>query len=261
MAGPSKVGWLSGSAVSVAGFAVGDRVAALTITTSGGYSDVVTAAAPLVAAIPAGLDPATAAATCTNTVTAVAALQRVSEPTGRSVLVHAGAGGVGYQFAQVARVLGASHVAAVVGSAAKADEATHLGYDAVYLRHHLDEVPTQAWDVIVDPVGGAATQAAADHLAPFGILLRVGNASGAEAVGVDSMRLWLSGTTVAGFNLGAYTAAHPEQVGRHLRHSLTLVADGSVAVPVTRQVSLPEAKHALSDVLAGTTTGKVVIAL
>lgn len=256
----------------VSGFGIGQRVAALTITTSGGYADVVVADARLVAPIPEGLDAATAAATCANTVTAVSALSLLSGgATGdagddgvlaeRSVLVHAGVGGVGSQFGQVARALGAARTAAVVGSQSKAQVAERLGYDESFLRDRLQTIPDGSWDIVVDPVGGAATTAGQRHLAPFGTLLRVGNASGADPVAIDSMQLWLTGTSVSGFNLGAYTGAHPDRVGADLRRALDLVASGQVTVDVSRHVTRAQAPDALADVLAGATTGKVVITL
>nr|WP_228069490.1 zinc-binding dehydrogenase [Actinomyces bowdenii] len=245
----------------VIGLSVGEGVAALPIKTSGGYAEVVAVDAGLVAPIPEGLDPATAAATCTNTVTALAALRRLGDITGARVLVHAGVGGVGSQFGQVARVLGADRVGAVVGAKDKARAAADLGYDDAYLRADMTSVPEGAWDLVIDPVGGVATSAGLAQLAAYGTLLRIGNASGAPAVPIDSTDLWLRGVAVAGFNLGAWTALHPQEVGADLRRALDLVAAGRVRVEVTRQVPLERAGHALQEVLDGATRGKVVAAV
>lgn len=240
------------------GLSVGQRVAALPISTSGACAEVVTVPAELAVPVPESLDGAVAAAACTNTVTALVALGRLGGIEEASVLVHAGVGGVGSQFGQVARLLGAARVAAVVGSHEKARAAKDLGYDAVYLREDLAAVPAGSWDLVVDPVGGGATGKALEHLAQFGTLLRVGNASGAPAVPLDSMEVWLRGLRVEGFNLGAWTAARPREVGADLRRALELVASGEVRVEVTRQVPLEQAGYALQEVLDGATRGKIV---
>ena len=253
--GLEVVGTVTGVGEGVGTVSRGDSVAALTMP-GGGFSQEVIVDSRLVVPLPPGLSAATAAATCTNTTTAVSALARVDALSDAAVLVHAGAGGLGSQFGQVARLLGASRTGAVVGSQAKARCAAALGYDDVYLRDDLDRVPEHAWDVVVDPVGGEATRMAARHLARFGTLLRVGNASGAPAVDIDSLGLWLTATTASGFNLGA---ANPEAVGADLHRALTLVASDRVRVDVTRRVSLEEARSALADLLAGGTTGKTVI--
>lgn len=256
--GLEVVGTVTGVGEGVGTVSRGDSVAALTMP-GGGFSQEVIVDSRLVVPLPPGLSAATAAATCTNTTTAVSALARVDALSDAAVLVHAGAGGLGSQFGQVARLLGASRTGAVVGSQAKARCAAALGYDDVYLRDDLDRVPEHAWDVVVDPVGGEATRMAARHLAQFGTLLCVGNASGAPAVDIDSLGLWLTATTASGFNLGALAAANPEAVGADLHRALTLVASDRVRVDVTRRVSLEEARSALADLLAGGTTGKTVI--
>ncbi|RJF43773.1 NADPH:quinone reductase [Actinomyces sp. 2119] len=239
----------------------GHQVAALLMPGGRGCGDVVVAPADLVVPVPADLDPVTAAATCTNTITALAALERIGSLGGARVLVHAGVGGVGSQFGQVARVLGAEHVGAVVGSPSKAQAATALGYDAVYLREDMAQVPTGAWDLVVDPVGGGATRAGLEQVAAFGTLLRVGNASREEPVQIDSLDLWLRGVAVVGFNLGGWALGYPAQTGSHLRRALELVANETVRVEVTRQVPLAQAGNALQDVLDGRTRGKVVAVL
>lgn len=245
----------------VADLTIGQSVAALLITTGGGYAEHVLADARLVTPIPEGMDPAIAAATCTNTVTALAALGQLGPVEGARVLVHAAAGGVGAQFGQVARHLGAATVVGVVGSESKRTTAMALGYDQALLRQDLPRRQPGGWDLIIDPVGGEATAHALDQLAPMGTLLRVGNASGADAVAIDSMALWLQSIGVRGFNLGAFTTLHPERAGTHLRRAIDLVGSGAVAVDVTRRVSFDEASVALGDVLAGRSTGKAVIEL
>lgn len=122
---PNPLPWVPGIEVSgsvralgdgVGGFSVGDAVAALTINNGGGYGQVAVTHADLVTPLPAGMDPALAAAVPSNTTTALLALEKVARlARGEHVLVHAAVGGLGSQFGQVARVLGAGRV---VGSSA-----------------------------------------------------------------------------------------------------------------------------------------------
>ena len=98
----------------VAGFKVGERVAALTIVDSGGYGEVVVADARLVVSLvtlPGGLTLAVAAAAPSNLTTAHLLLSQVARlERGQTVLVHAAAGGVGSALGQTARALGARRV-------------------------------------------------------------------------------------------------------------------------------------------------------
>jgi NADPH2:quinone reductase len=179
----------------------------LTIVASGGYAEVVTAAALVAPLGDAGFE--VGAALPSNSTTAFLVLERVARlERGESVLVHA-AGGVGSQLGQVARLLGAGRVVGTVGSAAKIPAAKAFGYDDVVLR---DEVAgTGDFDVVVDMVGGPTRRASLDRPAPMGRLVVMGNASGAEDVGIPANELWFTNKTVSGFNLAAFSSVAPEK--------------------------------------------------
>ncbi|MEQ0557915.1 zinc-binding dehydrogenase [Amycolatopsis sp. NEAU-NG30] len=240
----------------VEGLAVGQPVAALTIVASGGYAEVVTTSADLVAPLGGtGLD--VAAAVPSNSTTAFLVLERVARlAPGESVLVHAAAGGVGSQLGQVARLLGAGRVVGTVGSAAKIAAAKAFGYDEVVLRDQVAD--TGAFDVVVDMVGGAARRASLDRLAPMGRLVVMGNASGAADVGIPANELWFTNKTVSGFNLAAFSAVSPEIVGRALRRAVAAVAGGDLRVDV-ESLPLADAVQAHRRIESGSTTGKLVL--
>ena len=132
---PSLPGFIPGLEVSgtirglgdgVTGFAVGQQVAAL-LPSAGGFAEIVSAPATLAAAIPEGLSIDVAAVVPVNTVTAHLALTTVARfSPAESLLVHAGVGGLGSQFAHVARALGAGRIDAVVGTATKQEVARSL---------------------------------------------------------------------------------------------------------------------------------------
>ncbi|WP_328315678.1 quinone oxidoreductase family protein [Streptomyces sp. NBC_00388] len=242
----------------VEGLSIGQPVAALTIVDSGGYAEVVVTSADLVAPLDGpGIEMSLAAALPSNSTTAFLVLDRVAriEP-GESVLVHAAAGGVGSQLGQVAHLLGASRVVGSVGSRTKIDAAKSFGYDEVFLR---DEIAGAGeFDIVVDMVGGPTRRASLDRLAPMGRLVVMGNASGAEDIGIPANELWFTNKTVSGFNLAAFAAAFPEEVGRALRRAVLAAAAGDLRVQV-ETMPLEQAVDAHRRIESGTTTGKLVL--
>ncbi|MFJ9472122.1 quinone oxidoreductase family protein [Streptomyces caniferus] len=242
----------------VEGLTVGEPVAALTIVDGGGYGQVVTTSAELVVPLDAydlGLD--TAAALPSNSTTAFLVLDRVARlRSGESVLVHAAAGGVGSQLGQAARLLGAGRVVGTVGSPAKIETARGFGYDEVILRDQL--TGAGEFDVVVDMVGGPARRASLDALAPMGRLIAMGNASGAEDVGISANELWFTNKTVSGFNLAAFSAAFPAAAGKALRQAVAAAASGDLRVQV-EVLPLTQAAEAHRRIESGSTTGKLVL--
>lgn len=235
-------------------------MAALTIVDSGGYAEVVLTSASLVAPLDGsgvGLD--VAAALPSNSTAAFLVLDRVAriEP-GESVLVHAAAGGVGSQLGQAARLLGAGRVVGTVGSESKIDIAKGFGYDEVILRDQAADAGE--FDIVVDMVGGPTRRAGLDRLSPMGRLVVMGNASGAEDVGIPANELWFTNKTVSGFNLAAFSAAFPEETGRALRRAVAAGAAGELRVQV-ETLPLDQAAEAHRRIESGTTTGKLVLAV
>lgn len=240
----------------VTGLRVGQPVAALTIVDSGGYAEVVTTSAALVAPLDGldlGLD--VAAAIPSNSTTAFLVLDTVARiAPGESVLAHAAAGGVGSQLGQAARLLSAGRVVGTVGSTSKIEVARSFGYQEVVLR---DQHPS-GFDIVVDMVAGTARRTGLDALNPMGRLIVMGNASGAEDVRIPANELWLSNKTVSGFNLAAFSAAYPEETGRALRRAVAAVAAGDLRLHV-EELTLEQAAEAHRRIESGTTTGKLVL--
>lgn len=111
---------------------------------------------------PASLSFAEAAAAPLVLITAWEALyDRARVQAGQTVLVHAGAGGVGHVAIQLAKLQGAT-VATTVSTPEKADLARSLGAELAILYKQTDFVPAvldwtqgQGVDVVFDTVGGA----------------------------------------------------------------------------------------------------------
>lgn len=103
---------------------------------------------------------------------------------GDTILVHAAAGGVGLILCQWAKYIGA-RVIGTVGSEAKSIIAKQAGCDEVIL-YREEPVAARVWDitegkgvpVVYDAVGKATFTASLDSLAPKGLMVSYGQASG-----------------------------------------------------------------------------------
>ncbi|KNX37933.1 NADP-dependent oxidoreductase [Luteipulveratus halotolerans] len=125
-------GEVSAVGSTVTGFAVGDRVAALSAGVDkalGPYADEVVVPAHAAAALPAGLSPTDAATVPLNTLTAQQALDLLGDPDGRTLLVTGAAGAVGEYAVRLAAARGWT----VTGLARPTDEATVTAAGATHV--------------------------------------------------------------------------------------------------------------------------------
>lgn len=121
----------------------------------GTYAELVSAPERTLTLIPEGVTFEAAAAVPLAAMTAWQALEARMPLEGKSVLVHAGAGGVGSFAIQIAKSQGA-HVTVTCGPG-NVDLVTHqLGADRAvdYTKERFDEVAPGPYDVIVDLIGG-----------------------------------------------------------------------------------------------------------
>jgi NADPH:quinone reductase len=214
----------------VTGFAVGEKVVALSASGTGGYTAVYLAPASLVVSTEGhGIDPALAVSVVPNAAMANVALTRVARlAEGESVLVHGALGSFSAAFPGIAKQLEASRVVGTVRSGKlRAAAATKLPYDRIVDSAELPHaLGGEKFDVIVDPVGSDVRTQSLDLLATGGRLLAAGNASGDWNHQIDSNQLWLGSITVSGFSAGAYLPAHPQVVRPALEAALKAVATG-----------------------------------
>jgi acyl transferase domain-containing protein/NADPH:quinone reductase-like Zn-dependent oxidoreductase/NAD(P)-dependent dehydrogenase (short-subunit alcohol dehydrogenase family) len=162
----------------VEGFKIGDPVVA---TASGALATYVLADARCVALRPRGLSDAQAAALPLVTMTARYALHDLAGLSkGQSVLIHAGAGGVGLAAIQIAQAAGAT-LFATAGSNAKRDLLRGLGVDHVFSSRTLDfeqEIAAvtggRGVDVVLNSLSGNFITASVNVLAAGGVFLEIG---------------------------------------------------------------------------------------
>ena len=257
------VGTIVALGEGVEGLRVGERVAAF--PPAGSYAEVVV----VPVATTYALDPAISdddAASVLMLVTAYNVLSFAGRlAPGESVLVHAGAGGVGSTAIQIARALGAGTIFATVGSEEKRAVARDAGADVVidYRREDfaarvLEATGGRGVDVIADSVAGEIFTAGLTALAPFGRLVVFGMASGTPGT-VRTNELHPSNRAVVGYSSGSYRKLRPEALRPAAEASLRLVAEGKVHVVVGARFPLRDAAEAHRLVESRAGHGKVLL--
>lgn len=231
----------------------------------GALGTTVTVDAAVVVPRPSTIDPVTAAALPVTYQTAWFALERANLTAGRTVLVHAGAGGVGIAAIQLAVARGA-RVLATAGGPAKTAICCDHGAQVAIDYTAEDFVPAvlaatggRGVDVVVDPVGGDVFARSWDCLAFEGRVVAVGAAGGAPPP-VDPLRLMAANATLVGLSWGSqYPWQRASAVESAYQELFDMCASGAVRPPVSRVVSLDEAPAALTELAERRTTGKIIV--
>ena len=251
----------------VSAFAVGQRVFGL--TAGGAQAEYVVAPENHLAAIPANLDFAEAAAIPEVFITAHDALfTQARLRTGESVLVHAAGSGVGTAAMQLARAAGAGAVYGTARTAEKLERARACGLDEGFAvgddpRAFAEAV--RAWtaghgvNVVLDLVGAAYLDANLDALAPRGRMMLVGTLGGAAAPldfrKVMGKRLRITGTMLRARTNEEKAAA----VRRFAAEVVPLLARGHVRPALDSTFPLAGVRAAHERLESNETFGKVVL--
>jgi len=184
---------------------------------------------------------------------------------GETVVVNAAAGGVGSLAVQLAKIFGAGRVIATASSPDKCKLALALGADAAvdssaegYTERVIEANDGRGVDVILDAVGGAVFDAALRALAPLGRLVTFGAASREAGTPVDPTWLMKRNAAVVGFWLTPLLKT-PGAYAEPMAELLDLVAAGRLRPIVGGEYPLAEARRAHEDLLARTTTGKLIL--
>ncbi|MFI5694476.1 zinc-binding alcohol dehydrogenase family protein [Kribbella sp. NPDC051586] len=186
---------------------------------------------------------------------------RAEMAAGEQVLVLGGGGAVGQVAIGAAKVLGASRVVAVARSEASQQRALAAGADEVVAAStEVDQLTAAlgepSYDVVIDPVFGAAATAAARVLAAGGRLVNLGGSSGDEAVFSSSV-LRSRTASVLGYTNNALTA---DQRRDALTAVLQHAAFGAIAV-AHETVTLDEVADAWKRQATGDTAGRLVLTI
>jgi len=183
---------------------------------------------------------------------------------GESVLIQAGASGLGMAAIQLAKRAGAT-VLATASSGAKLARLTEFGLD-----HGINYVETdfiaaareltggRGPDLVVDSVGGRTLQGSMECAAYRGRIISVGQA-GREAFKPDLSLLRPANKTLTGVFLGAELVFHRERVHPMIQGHLQAVADGDLRIEIDRTFPLSRAADAHAYIESRAAFGRVLL--
>ena len=265
--GKLPAGVVSALGEGVQDLKVGDRV--LTMAEQGGYAERIAVPARDCFKLPSAMSFVEAAAMALVYDTAWFALrERARLQTGESVLVLGATGGVGLASIQLAKALGA-RVLAGVATPAKAPLAAGAGADAIVdlskdnLRDTLREQvfhknDGNGVDIVLDPIGGDAFEAALRALAWRGRLVVIGFAAG-RIPSVKTNYLLLKNIEVSGLQISDYRKRTSDLMAQCMQEIFALFEAGKLkpAPIVTRP--LEDFAQALQDVVDRRVAGRVVL--
>jgi NADPH:quinone reductase len=262
--GQEAAGTVVALGAEVVGFRVGDRVA--WNGTRGTYAEFACAPATDLLKIPEAMSFELAAAVLLQGLTAhYLAFDTHAIQAGETVLIHAGAGGVGLLLTQMAKRCG-GRVLTTVSTEQKAELSRGAGADKVILytvESFVEEVKRQTdgdgLPVVYDSVGKTTFEDSLKCLRPRGLLALYGASSGA-APAIDPIRLMAGSLYLTRPTLKDYVRTRTE-LERRAADVFGWVASGELKVRIGARYKLEDAAPAHVDLAGRKTTGKVLLTL
>ncbi len=244
--------------------AAGARVLAIPAFGPGGFAQYTLAAADGVFPVPDAMSFRAASALHITYQTGYLGLHRRAQlQSGETLLVHAGAGGVGSAAIQLGLAAGA-RVIATAGGAQKVEVCRSLGaHVAVDYRSHdlvdavKDATGGRGADVVYDPVGGDTFDRSTKCIAFEGRILVVGFTGGRFA-DARTNHVLIKNYSVVGVHWGMYNLMNPRLVREQHDALVALFEAGLVDPLVSETVTLDEVPAALARLGGRGTWGKVV---
>jgi NADPH2:quinone reductase len=247
----------------VTGLHVGDRIIA--IAAWGGMAEKLAADASQVLPIPDGVDFVTASCVASAHGTTLYALRdRAKLRAGETLLVLGASGGLGLAAVQIGKRMGARVIAAA-STPEKLETCRKHGADLLvdYAKEDL-KARVKAMtggagaDVVYDPVGGSATDAALRAIAWEGRLLVLGFTAG-EIPKIPLNLVLLKGCSVVGVYWGMSVMRDPAHGRAILQEILGWLQDGSLRPHVHVRVPLSRSLDALRAIEERRVQGKAVV--
>ncbi|BBZ75724.1 quinone oxidoreductase [Mycolicibacterium anyangense] len=271
---PREVPFVLGSEVCGTVAAVGDDVAAIapgdrvvTANAAGAYAEFCTAPADFVAYVPDAVQSDAVASALLKGMTAHYLIKSVYEVQPRdTVLVHAGAGGVGLILTQWATSLGARVIttastpekAALSRQAGAVEVLDYPDDPSVFAAAVRDLTGGHGVAAVYDGVGKSTFDASLASLAVRGTLALFGASSG-PVPPVDPQRLNAAGSVfLTRPNLAHFTRT-PDEFAWRAGELLDAIADGSITITVGGHYPLADAAQAHRDLQGRKTTGSIVL--
>ncbi len=266
---PYIVGYLCAGTVIEVGAgvetpAVGEKVVAL--NANGSHAEKRSVPAAMTWPVPEGLDPAVAACVPVAYGTAQECLFTAANlEQGQTVLIQAGAGGVGMAAIQMAKQAGATVISTASGDE-KLERLKSFGLDhginyanESFVDRVRELTDGRGVDVILDSIGGKNLVDGIEALAYRGTLVSVGVAarSGSD---VEAKLLWGKNNTLRGVYLGGAMLAEYARVHPMISDLIGRVASGDLHVEIDRSFPLAEAAAAHEYLEGRNAFGRVVMA-
>jgi NADPH2:quinone reductase len=266
----------------VAGFDLGQRVAAMPI--SGSYAEHVCLKSQELVRIPDGLDPAEAVSLVLNYITAFQMLHHSADAkAGQCVLIHGASGGVGTALLQLGRLLGLTMYGTC--SSKSAQTVTDLGGTPVdYHREDLDQEVLRlsggGVDAVFDPFGGAHMWRSRAVLRNGGRVVAYGNTTSLREEGLGAKRrgrrnpfhgIPIFGLYIAGglllpgrkrivpYSIQWLKRLKPAQFRQDLSTLLDLLCRQQLKPIVAARLPLSDARRAHELLSKGGVIGKIVL--
>ena len=244
--------------------AIGERVMANAALPHGAFAEEALASANALYPVPDWLDDSQAAGMLVTYQTSYVALdRRAGLAEGETLLVHAGAGGVGSAAIQLGRALGA-RVIATAGGPDKVRVCRELGADIAidyrsedFVERVNDATDGRGANVIYDPVGGDTFDRSRKCIAWEGRILVVGFASG-RIPDAPANHAMVKNYSIVGVHIGGYPQfdrAYLEDVHEQL---MRLHRAGQIKALIHSTISLGEVPAAIGQLVRRGTVGKVI---
>lgn len=266
--GKAGAGIISNVGTGVTKLSVGDRVAVQ--VEYGTYAQQICVSADNCFKMPATMPFDVAAALGLVYQTAHFALvERANIQPGDRVLVLGASGGVGSAAVQLAKALGAGTVIGGVKGGRKVELARSAGCDETIdlemdnLRDGLRDAVKLATDgygvdIVIDPVGGAVTEAALRAMAWRGRLVVVGFAAGSIPT-IKANYLLLKNIAVTGLQWSDYRERDPNWIERVQMEIFDLWSKGQLVPQIADSLPLENFAKTLEKLKNGSAHGKLIL--
>jgi NADPH:quinone reductase len=242
---------------------VGDRVIAL--AGLGAFAEELVVDAAKILPMPAKMDFPAAAGIPIAYGTSYGALEwRAHLQPGEWLLVYGAAGGVGLTAVEIGKAMGARVIACASGAEKLAIAQQHgadhgIDYSREDIRERVKEITGgRGADVVYDPVGGDAFDAALRSIAWEGRIIIIGFASG-RVPQVPANIALVKNITVIGFYFGSYQSRKPELLRQAFSQLFGWFEEGKLKPHVSQSFDLKDVASALELMRGRKSTGKVVL--
>jgi len=252
----------------VSGFQLGERVADMTVL--GSNAAYRTLRASQLTRVPAGVDPAEAAALILSWTTAYQLLHRSARvQRGQRVLVHGAAGAVGQALLALGRMAGLQLWGTARGE--HADLVRELGATPIdYRREDFTRTLPGGFDIVFDGIGEDGYRRSLAALSPGGLLCAYGYIAGVQARRrMLTMLLWIArlyfwrwlpgGKRARFYSINAMRARHPAWFREDLERLFAMLANHAIRPRIAERIGFAEIVEAHRRLETGGLNSKLVL--